>query len=330
MKSIPNIHDLHNILVLRGEGSLGDAIISSCCYRNIKQTNPSVKLTVACFGSNYEFLKNNPYIDTIIKLPIPKLIRPNQRWLTLIWQGLKLHKHHFDLVLDSSDKDYKNWRLFKWLIGRERVLDCFTSPVQPFGAPNSHGSTHEQAILKLLGIENPDKSYDLPIPQKDSQQVQTWLTNHHITTYILLNPSGSVAKRRFSSHTLHQLCTLLTSWQQPIVVPVIPSLYDYWQTIFNGLPNVYVKPTQSIFELFEWVRRAQAVITPDTSIVHIAAGFQKPTLVFYNTFSVYNAPDNPLALIVETAREDVNMFDWKVAQTQLQALHKSLPTTAES
>ena len=103
MKQIPNVRNLHNILVLRGEGSLGDAIISSCCYRGLKQANPSAKITVACFGSSYEFLKNNPYIDTIIKLPIPKLIRPNQRWLTLIWQGLKLRAHHFDLVLDSSD-----------------------------------------------------------------------------------------------------------------------------------------------------------------------------------------------------------------------------------
>ncbi len=320
MKQIPNIHQLHNILIMRGEGSLGDALISSCCYRNIKKANPSVKLSVVCFGAGYAFLKNNPYIDTIIKLPIPKIIRPNQRWLTLVWWGLKLRRYKFDLVLDSSDKDYKNWRLFKWLAGGDHVLDCFTSPVRPFGAPNAHGSTHEQAILKLLGIEHPDKSYDLPILPADQKEVQSWLNAKNINTYVLLNPSGSVLKRRFSANTLRKLCNLLADFKHPIVLPTTPALYAYWQKAITGLTSVYVKQTTGIGELFEWVRRAELVVTPDTSVVHIATGFQKPTLVFYNTLSVYNAPDNPKAVIVETDREDINKFDESVLKKRLKEL----------
>lgn len=322
MKQIPNIHNLRNILVLRGEGSLGDALISSCCYRGIKKANPAVKITVACFAASYEFLKDNPHIDTIVKLPIPKIIRPNQRWLTLIWQGLKLRRHHFDLVLDSSDKDYKNWRLFKWLIGGDRVLDCFTSPVQPFGAPHAHGSTHEQAILKLLGIKDPDKSYDLPISAAAQLEVQTWLNAHNIHSFILLNPSGSVEKRRFSSDTLRKMCNLIKRYKYPIILPVIPAMLAYWQKACHDIPNVHIKPTTGIPELFEWVRRSKWVITPDTSVVHIAAGFKKPTLVFYNTLCAYNAPNNPQALIIETDREDVNQFDWQLVEAQLRELEK--------
>ena len=328
MKQIPNIHQLHNILIMRGEGSLGDALISSCCYRNIKQANPCVRISVACFGTSYLFLKNNPYIDHIIKLPIPKLIRPNQRWLTLIWQGLKLRRHKFDLVLDSSDKDYKNWRLFKWLAGGDRVLDCFTSPVQPFGAPNAHGSTHEQAILKLLGIEHADKSYDLPILPTDKDEVQAWLSAHHLNEYILLNPSGSVLKRRFSASTLRKLCNMLARFKLPIVLPSTPNMYNHWQEATAGISTIYIKQTTGIGELFEWVRRAKLVVTPDTSVVHIATGFQKPTLVFYNQLSVYNAPDNPRAVIIETDRQDVNTFDESVLQERLKELQLSLAQVA--
>ncbi|MBR5151482.1 MAG: glycosyltransferase family 9 protein, partial [Elusimicrobiaceae bacterium] len=260
-----------------------------------------------------------------IKLPIPKLIRPNQRWLTLIWQGLKLRRHHFDLVLDSSNKNYKNWRLFKWLAGGERVLDYFTSPVQPFGAPHAHGSTHEQAILKLLGVKNPDASYDLPVPPKDQQEVQTWLDDRHITTYILLNPSGSVDKRRFSAHTLQGLAKKLAPFNVPLIVPSAPTMYVHWQQATQAIPNMYVKQTKSIFELFEWVRRANWVLTPDTSVVHIAAGFGKPCLVFYNTLSVYNAPNNPRAQIVETDRKDVNRFNWADVDKALEKLSQVAP-----
>ena len=330
MKQIPNIHQLHNILICRGEGSLGDALISSCCYRNIKKANPKICISVVCFGNGYEFLKRNQYIDHVIKLPIPKLIRPNQRWLTLIWWGFKLRLHKFDLVLDSSDKNYKNWRLFKWLVGGNRVLDCFTSPVQPFGAPRTHGSSHEQAILKLLGIENPDKTYDLPIHPEDTQEVQAYLCARKLDRFIFLNPSGSTEKRRFSPQTLHQLCSLLAKFSLPVIVAVSPAMLSHWETAFENLPNVYIKSTRSIFELFEWVRRAEFVVTPDTSVVHIAAGFQKPTLVFYNTLSVYNSPNNPHAVIVETAREDINRFDWALVPPRLQEIQTLLSQTTKN
>ncbi|MBP5403769.1 MAG: glycosyltransferase family 9 protein [Elusimicrobiaceae bacterium] len=328
MQKIPSVTDLRNILILRGEGSLGDAIISSCCYRNIKQANPQVHISVVCFGAGYQFLKENPYIDRIIKLPIPKLIRPNQRWFTLIGYGIKLRKYHFDLVLDSSNKDYQNWRLFKWLAGADRVLDCFTSPVQPFGALQKHGSLHECAILQILGIKNPSTSYDLPVPPQDQQAVQTWLTQQQVPAYILLNPSGSIDKRRFSAQTLKRLAALLAPFRQPIIIPSMPAMYAHWQEATKDIPNVHVKKTGSVFELFEWVRRATLVITPDTSVVHIAAGFSKPTLVFYNTLSVYNAPNNPHALIVETDRDDVNNCDWALVQTQLEKLHTELTACA--
>lgn len=320
MKEIPNVRSLRNILICRGEGSLGDAIISSCCYRGIKQANPNIKISVACFGSGYAFLKRIPYIDEIIKLPVKTLIRPNQRWPSLIWAGLKLRKRHFDLVLDSSNKAYANWRLFKWLAGGDKVLDCFTSPVRPFGAPHAHGSTHEQAILKLLGIENPDKSYDLPITELERVTVQDFLTEHQIQDYVLLNPSGSVEKRRFRAHTLAPLCKRLERLACPVIVPCAPNMYAHWQVAFKDVPSVYLKQTASVFELFEWVRRAKLVVTPDTAVVHIAAGFRKPSLVFYNRLSVYNAPDNPHAQIVETSREDVNQFDWNTVDTKIEQL----------
>lgn len=310
MQQIPNIRTLKNILILRGEGSLGDAIFSSCCYREIKKANPHIKITVACFGAGYLFLKNNPYIDQIIRLPVRTRIRPNQRWLSLLAAGLKLRRRHFDLVLDSSTKKYVNWRLFKWLAGGERVLDCYTSPVQPFGSLNQHASQHEQAILQLLGIPSPNAAYDLPIPPASRQRVDAYLSGQSIGSYILLNPSGSTERRCFSAQTLEKLCNVLAPLGLPVVVPAAPAYYPHWQTVFADIPHTHVVQTQDIFDLFELVRRARLVVTPDTSVVHIASGFEKPSLVFYNELSPYIAPNNPKACIVQTQRENVNLIDW--------------------
>lgn len=312
MKHIPDVHNLKNILVLRGEGSLGDAIVSSCCYREIKKANPRIKITVACFGSAYEFFTHNAYVDEVFRLPVRRIIRPNQRWLALGWAALKLRCRRFDLVLDTSDKDFFNWRAFKYIAGGKRVLDCFTSPV-PFGAPKSHGSVHEQTVLRQLGVSNPDKSYDLPVPAQTARDTDRWLEEKGLSKYILLNPSGSVAPRRFSPQMLRQLCHVLGEFGLPFVVPAMPSCAEQLEQTLQGLANVYVRRTGSVFELFELVRRSALVVTPDTSVVHIASGYRKPSLVFYNSYSAYNAPDNPKALIVLTDPADVNVFDvWKL------------------
>ncbi len=324
MKQIPNVHELKNILICRGEGSLGDAVLSSCCYREIKKANPQIKITVACFGPSYPYFQNNAYVDEVVKLPVRTLIRPNQRWLSLIGAALKLRRKHFDLVLDSSRKKFWNWRLFKWIAGGDKVLDCFTSPVQPFGALAEHASQHEQAILKLLGIEHPDASYDLPVPPQTQSQVDSWLTGTHIQSYILLNPSGSISARRFSKETLHTLVKSLTGLNRPFVVPTVPAQRAMWAEVFADLPQVHVKQTADIFELFELVRRAELVVTPDTSVVHLATGYHRPTLGVYNRFSKYNAPLNPKAVILRTAPETVNKFSLEQLQEAVEQVKKML------
>lgn len=325
MKEIPAVQTLHNMLILRGEGSLGDAILSSACYREIKKANPQIKITVACFGSAYGYFLHFPYVDEVFKLPVHRVIRPNQRWVSLIWAALKLRRRHFDLVLDSCYKPFWNWRLFKKIVGGgERVLDNYTSPVQPFGAPSAHASEHEVAILKLLGIAHPNPAYELPVPADTQQAVEQWLTQQKLSRYILLNPSGSVAARSFCADALREICAVARRLQLPFVVPARASQVQKLQKIFADEKDVFVKQTAHVFELFELVRRSTAVLTPDTAVVHIASGFEKPTLAFYNTLSAYNAPHNPQAVVLETDPADVNTFDWWQLEKRIDELQKWL------
>ncbi len=324
MKKIPAVQTLHHILILRGEGSLGDAVLSSACYREIKKANPQIKITVACFGSAYEYFLHYPYVDEVFKLPIRRIIRPNQRWVSLILAALKLRKRHFDLVLDSSYKPFWNWRLFKKIAGGGRVLDNYTSPVQPFGAPSGHSSEHEAAILKLLGIADPNPAYELPVPADTQQAVALWLARQKCFRYLLLNPSGSVAARSFRAETLRELCAALRRLRLPFVVPAMASKAEELRKIFSNEKDVFVKQTDNVFELFELVRRSVAVLTPDTSVVHIATGFERPTLAFYNALCTYNAPHNPKAAVLETDPADVNVFDWWHLERRIDELQKWL------
>ncbi len=324
MKHIPNIRDVQNVLVCRCEGSLSAAIISSCCYREIKKANPQARITVACFGPAYDFLKHNPYVDEVFRLPLRTALRPNQHWLGLFCAALKLRRKHFDLVLDSSDKNYFNWRMFKYIAGGKRVLDTHTSPLQPFGNPQVHGSEHEAAILRQLGVSAPDKSYDLPILSTARKAVSDWLEDKKIYQYILFNPAGLAAERCFSSDTMREMFVPL---RQPNVAFVVPVTGPYLKTFakaFKDLPDVYVKEMADVFELFELVRRATLVVTPDTSVVHIAVGFEKPLLAFYNALGVYNAPNHEKALVLQTDKDNINVFDWWQFESLVDRLKKMI------
>lgn len=310
MKKIPDIRALHHVLVCRGEGSLENAIVSSCCYREIKKANPHVKITVACFGGAYEFLKHNPYVDEAVKLPVGSALRPNQRWFDLMTSALQLRRRHFDLVLDGSGKSFWNWRLFKWIAGGNKVLDRFTSPVRPFGAPEQHGSEHEMAILRQLGIAEPDGGYDLFILPSARACVAKWLEGHGFSHYILFNPAAEAACRQFQPDVLKEICAALKGLNMPVIVPAMTSNAVQLRHILEDIKDVFVVQPADVFELFEWVRRSALVITPDTAVVHIAAGFSKPTVAFYMSTDPFYMPNHPKAKVLQTEETDINRFDW--------------------
>ena len=322
MQAIPNIHTLTNILITRCEGSLGDAILSSGCFREIKRVNPHIKITVACFRLAYEFFKQNPYIDELFKLPIKTHIRRHQRWPSLIWAGLQLRKKHFDLVIDSSRKLAWNWRLCKWLAGSGRVLDAFHVP-QLWPSESQHATDQEATILKLLGITNPSLHYDLPVTHQAQLYIQNSLTQLDIKKYILLNPTGSVVYRRFRPEVLSRLRFLLNSFHLPILLCAAPDQVHHWENTCKSL-KIHILPTPTLFDLIELVRRASLVITPDTSVVHIASGFQKLTLAFYNRFIPYYAPNNPRAFVIKTHPANVNEMDWAQVETALEQIKREL------
>ncbi len=325
MQTIPNVRDLKNILVLRGEGSLGDALISSCCYRELKKANPNLKITVACFGSAVGYLRAIKYIDEVYPLPIRRVLRPNQRWLSLIWHALCLRRRHFDLVLDSSEKPFKNWTLFKHIIGGDKVLDCYTSPVS-LGKVPGRRNEHEQVILEQLGVENPSCLYELPFSQEHLSRREDFAKQHAPNGYVVLNPFGSVEARTLDKASFLRIAPdLVLRTQLPVVVPCMPSqkerVEEYLAASGKEGQAFFMYPTRDVFDLFALVAGAQLVVTPDTAVAHVASGFGKKSIIFYNTYSIYNDPDNPSARIIKTNPASVNLFPY---DKFLQALEELL------
>ena len=110
----------------------------------------------------------------------------------------------------------------------------------------------------------------------------------------------------------------------PVVIVTLFCNVQEMTNTFDKQPNIFIKQPEDIFELFEWVHRACLVVTPDTSVVHIASGFEKPSLAFYTSPEAYSLPANPKAYVLETDSQDVNVFDWWKLESLIDRIKKTI------
>ena len=92
-----NFNNIRKILILRGEGALSDAVISSFIFREIKKQYPNIKIGTVAFGACAEYYSRNKYIDELYRLPIRNKIRSYQHWPELMWEDFKLRLKKFDI-----------------------------------------------------------------------------------------------------------------------------------------------------------------------------------------------------------------------------------------
>ncbi|MFA6571434.1 MAG: glycosyltransferase family 9 protein, partial [Bacteroidota bacterium] len=65
--------------------------------------------------------------------------------------------------------------------------------------------------------------------------------------------------------------------------------------IASGFANVKIFESRTIIDMFALTEKAMLLITPDTSVVHIAAAYNVPTLGLYNYFQETNSKFRPVS-----------------------------------
>ena len=58
-------NDIKSILFLRYDGKIGDMIVNSLMFREIKKVYPDIKIGVVARGAAIDIIKNNPNVDEI-------------------------------------------------------------------------------------------------------------------------------------------------------------------------------------------------------------------------------------------------------------------------
>jgi ADP-heptose:LPS heptosyltransferase len=338
-----DVNKVKSVLFFRNDDKIGDVVVSTLLFREIKKQYSDIEIIVLCGKNNREIIKYNNNVEQIYE--VGKSIFKD----ILIF--LKLRKQNVSLAVDFYPfrprfKHLLMLRIIapKFLVGFYKSLYNiydFSIDVNFF---DIHISKRYEYLLKILKIENPDLKYDIvlsskeeikvlklienlstpsasneedkiivmknsregdtsatELPKHDKQQnfAKNTIKKYSVKYKIVLNPFAASKHRSFEYYKLKELINII---EDKIDCCVFMLCQKKNKQEIKSLENnrTFAVCFESVLESAALIRHADLVISPDTSIVHIAAAFNKKIVALYLNYSntyekidIIWGPNNP-------------------------------------
>jgi ADP-heptose:LPS heptosyltransferase len=242
--------------------------------------------------TNKEIALANPYIDNVY-------IYQNQ-WHRLFPLLKKLRSYNFDFAIELEAKIITRIILMLKVIRPQCILSVSKvegrygldpNGVLPYDYYTNEKLRHQRDtcldILRLLQIDYHDKSYDIFYLPSHQLKASSFLQSLDSKKIIVgLNVTGSSLEQKISDFDVEKIISGLRLISNNILIILLHKPQD--RRLVNGLISkekssfVFLSyPTESILDVAALVDLIDLVITPDTSIVHMACAFNKPLIAIY-------------------------------------------------
>ena len=276
-------NSIKSILFLRYDGKIGDMIVNSLMFREIKKVYPDIRIGVIARGAAIDIIKDNPNVDKIYKY-----YKDRKKIKDL---ALKIKEEKYDLLIDFSEMlrvnqmmlinlcgariniglDRKDWELFDLSIESGKDFKW-----------TEHITKRYLAYLIKLGLkkENINISYDIYL--KDEKKYEVFFNEIKESKKIILNPYGASKHKSFNVETLENIITYLKDKDIAIILTYFGDKYKELEFLEKKYKYVYIpKKIESILDTAILIKKSDYGISPDTSIVHIASAFNKKMITVY-------------------------------------------------
>ena len=276
-------NSIKSILFLRYDGKIGDMIVNSLMFREIKKVYPDIRIGVIARGAAIDIIKDNPNVDKIYKY-----YKDRKKIKDL---ALKIKEEKYDLLIDFSEMlrvnqmmlinlcgariniglDRKDWKLFDLSIESGKDFKW-----------TEHITKRYLAYLIKLGLkkENIDISYDIYL--KNEKKYEIFFNKIKENKKLILNPYGASKHKSFSIETLENIINYLKDKDIAIILVYFGDKYEELKFLEKKYKYVYIpKKIESILDTAILIKKSDYVISPDTSIVHIASAFNKKMITIY-------------------------------------------------
>ena len=276
-------NNIKSILFLRYDGKIGDMVVNSLMFREIKKVYPNIKIGVVARGAAIDIIKDNPNVDKIYEYHKD---RKKIKDLALI-----IEEEKYDLLIDFSEMlrvnqmmlinlcrarfniglDRKEWKLFDLSIESGKDFKW-----------TEHITNRYLAYLVRLGLkrENIDISYEIYL--KEEKKYKDFFNKIKESKKLILNPYGASKHKSFSVETLEKIINYLQDKDIAIILVYFGDKYKELEFLEKKYSNVYIpKNIVSILDTTLLISASNYVVSPDTSIVHIASALNKKMIIVY-------------------------------------------------
>ena len=276
-------NNIKSILFLRYDGKIGDMVVNSLMFREIKKVYPDTKIGVITRGAAIDIIKNNPNVDKIYEYH-----KDRKKIKDL---ALKIKEEKYDLLIDFSEMlrvnqmmlinlcgariniglDRKDWKLFDLSIESNKDFKW-----------TEHIANRYLAYLVKIGLkrESIDISYDIYL--KEEKKYEDFFYKIKENKKLILNPYGASKHKSFSIETLEKIINYLKDKNIAIILVYFEDKYKELKFLEKKYSNVYIPENiANILDTTLLIKKSDYVVSPDTSIVHIASALNKKMITVY-------------------------------------------------
>jgi heptosyltransferase III len=310
-----------SILIIAQE-KLGDSILLTPLLKNLHRTLPDTRIHLAVVRHSIEeFFRNDPNIDRIINV--------RGRMLRAIKE---LRENEYDVLFNT--KDHLSFT-FVW-------LTLFTRAGSKVGIRNPHYSKFYNHLMDIdesqhIALKNcallvylgcsftiQDCRPYLP-PSILTPEITAFSRGMKKGEYVGINLSTGDPDRALSLSKWEQILSRITD---KAIVFAMPQELPWKRRLEERFDHVVATPeTHSLAEVGELLKDLKLLITPDTSLIHLASCFNIPVLGLYQNqdtlqgrfypflikyklvmSSTYRVDDIPVDDIVVAVRETIDLL----------------------
>lgn len=274
------------VLIFRLDDKIGDSITSTGFLREIKKHDPTLNLIVLAGEGTLFVYQNLPFVDEIKIVP--------KNFFGLLKTFWQLNKHSYKYIVNTSHilkprviflaSCLKSYKKISFLNPNYHLFSdhCL------YSENNDHVTKRYQSALKIMEIDSSNLHYEVVIPRSNlSKAIECTSSIKKINKKIIvLNSFAGARLRNLNEQTTVSLIQQIFMNNKNCVIISIAHAGDMkilkiWQKKWSHPDWLIFENMTTLMDNTALMSQADLIVTPDTSIVHLASALNKKLIAIF-------------------------------------------------
>ena len=320
------VTDSKKVLILKYD-RIGDMIVTTPIFRELKKFYPDISISVLASNLNKDVIKYNPYVEKIYTNYKNNLLFDFGKLLILRWK-------RFDVCIELEHSVIPHAIFRLKIINPKRIISIHKDgrygvkgnelEIYDFLTKKETGKHFGEIWLNTLSffdIKYSSNKYDIFLSSIERNRAKTFSKSIKTKIKIGINLEGSFKEKQIRPDDLEKICVSIKQTFQDITIVIVSHPNRREKTkmmILNmNLEGVIISyDTKNILDVAALINELDFIISPDTSIVHIASAFNKPIVSIHENNELSYTLWHPTSSVSKTifSQSKYGIIDYKVSE----------------